>query len=138
MNFVKIRYEGRAPYKDRTALKNTWEPGDTKLVSERDAKLLLGYLEFKRVEADAAAKVGAEPASGDDELKQAQQAQAAAIALEKQASKLTEDTLMEVARMSKAELGEFAKQNYGVDLSQKDKLDDLRNQVTALVQGGLN
>lgn len=137
MNFVKIRYEGRVPYKDRTALKNPWEPGDTKLVSERDAKLLLGYLEFKRVVADAAATVGAEPAGGD-ELKQAQQAQAAAIALEKQASKLTEDTLMEVARMSKAELGEFAKQNYGVDLSQKDKLDDLRNQVTALVQGGLN
>lgn len=137
MNFVKIRYEGRAPYKDRTALKNTWEPGDTKLVSERDAELL-GYLEFKRVVADTAAKESAEPTSGDDELKQAQQAQAEAIALEKQASKLTEDTLMEVARMSKGELGEFAKQNYGVDLSQKDKLDDLRNQVTALVQGGLN
>ena len=135
MKFVKIRYEGRALYKDRTPLKNEWEPGDEKLVSERDAKQLLGYLEFKRVTDDAPKKGASQDA--DSELVQAQQAQAAAAAVEEQSKKLTEEALMEVTRMSKAELGEYAMKNYGVVLNQKDKADDLRNQVTALVQGGL-
>ena len=40
--------------------------------------------------------------------------------------------------MTKAALTEFAKANYGVVLDTKNKVDDLRNQVTALVHGGLN
>ena len=135
MKFVKIRYEGHSLYKDRTPLKNEWEPGEEKLVSERDAKQLLGYLEFKRVTVEASKKGSEQDA--DTELAQAQQAQAEAAALEQQTKKLTEDTLMEVTRMTKAELGEYAMKNYGVELNQKDKADDLRNQVTALVQGGL-
>ena len=37
MKFVKVRYDGATPYTDRTPLKNAWEPGDVKLVSEADA-----------------------------------------------------------------------------------------------------
>ena len=134
MKFITIRYEGKTPYTDRTPLKNAWEPGESKLISERDAKTLLGYLEFKRV-ADEASKKGSK-AGNEAALEQAQKAQAEALALEKKAEKLTEETLMEVSRMSKAALSDYAKQNYGVELDQKSKVDDLRNQVTALVQGG--
>lgn len=134
MNFVKIRYVGKAAYKDRTPLKNLWQPGEDKLVSERDAKTLLAYLEFERVKATAATKKAAE--AGDTALELAQKAQAQRIAAEKLAKKQTEDTLMEITSMNKGALADYAKQNYGVELDVKAKVDDLRNQVTALVQGG--
>lgn len=135
MKFVNIRYEGKAPYTDRTPLRNAWEPGEEKLVSESDAKQLLGYLEFKRVDG---AKPKKADKGGDAALELAQKAQAEAAALAKKAEKLTEDTLLEVSRMTKGALADYAKQNYGVELDTKSKVDDLRNQVTALVQGGLN
>lgn len=135
MKFVNIRYEGKAPYTDRTPLRNAWEPGEAKLVSERDAKQLLGYLEFKRVETPAQKKADK---GGDAALELAQKAQAEAAALEKKSEKQTEDALLEVSRMTKGALADYAKQNYGVELDTKAKADDLRNQVTALVQGGLN
>lgn len=135
MKFVNIRYEGKAPYTDRTPLRNAWEPGEEKLVSENDAKHLLGYLEFKRVATPAPKKADK---GGDASLELAQKAQAEAAALAKKAEKLAEDTLLEVSRMTKGALADYAKQNYGVELDTKAKVDDLRNQVTALVQGGLN
>lgn len=138
MKFVNIRYDGKSPYTDRTPLKNHWVPGEVKLVSERDAKTLQGYLEFKRV-ADSAAKKAEKSGEKDDAaLQQAQQAHAQAQAIEQKAKKLTEDTLMEISRMPKEALGDYARQNYGVELDLKSKVGDLRNQVTALVQGGLN
>lgn len=135
MKFVTIRYEGARPYTDRTPLRNAWESGEEKLVSENDAKQLLGYLEFKRVETPAPKKADK---GGDAALELAQKAQAEAAALAKKAEKLTEDTLLEVSRMTKDALADYAKQNYGVELDTKAKVGDLRNQVTALVQGGLN
>lgn len=152
MKFELIRYEGTAPYTDRTPMRNRWEPGEEKLVSEADAKALMRYLEFKRVPAEAkkatnADKASKEPAAkGDDDGKDDN---AAALALAKQAAteqqlrekKATdqiEATLLEVSQMTKAALTEFAKANYGVVLDTKNKVDDLRNQVTALVHGGLN
>ncbi len=135
MKFVTIRYEGKAPYTDRTPLRNAWEPGEEKPVSERDAKQLLGYLEFKRVDS---AKPKKTDKGGDAALELAQKAQAEAAALEKKAEKQTEDALLEVSRMTKGALADYAKQNYGVELDTKAKVDDLRNQVTALVQAGLN
>lgn len=148
MKFELIRYEGTAPYTDRTPMRNRWEPGEEKLVSEADAKALMRYLEFKRVPAEAkkADKASKEPAAkGDD----GEDDNAAALALakqaateqklrEKKAAEQTEATLLEVSQMTKAALTEFAKANYGVVLDTKNKVDDLRNQVTALVHGGLN
>jgi hypothetical protein len=145
MKFVTIRYSGTTPYKDRTPLKNEWEPGEEKLVSERVAKTLQGYLEFQRVDTAAPVPPSQDPGAGggdsDDDpaaaaLLQAQQAEAEAAEREKKAKKLTEDTLLEVSKMSKDVLADYAKQNYGVELDTKAKVGDLRNQVTALVQGG--
>lgn len=148
MKFELIRYEGTAPYTDRTPMRNRWEPGEEKLVSEADAKALMRYLEFKRVPAEAkkADKASKEPAAKGDDGKDDN---AAALALakqaateqklrEKKAAEQTEATLLEVSQMTKAALTEFAKANYGVVLDTKNKVDDLRNQVEALVQGGLN
>lgn len=151
MKFELIRYEGTAPYTDRTPMRNRWEPGEEKLVSEADAKALMRYLEFKRVpaeakKADKADKASKEPAAKGDDGKDDN---AAALALakqaateqqlrEKKAAEQTEATLLEVSQMTKAALTEFAKANYGVVLDTKNKVDDLRNQVTALVHGGLN
>ena len=92
MKFVNIRYAGTATYKDRTALKNEWQPGDEKLVSERDAKQLLGYLEFTRVE-DKPKKA----AKTDDTAQElAQQAQAEVNARERKAKKLAEGEMLEM------------------------------------------
>lgn len=151
MKFELIRYEGTAPYTDRTPMRNRWEPGEEKLVSETDAKALMRYLEFKRVPAEAkkaakADEASKEPAAKGDDGKDDN---AAALALakqaateqklrEKKAAEQTEATLLEVSQMTKASLTEFAKANYGVVLDTKNKVDDLRNQVTALVHGGLN
>jgi len=148
MKFITIRYEGMAPYTDRTALRNAWEPGDEKPVSERDAKQLLGYLEFKRVDDPAKKPAKATKAAGTsadtdaaaaqaEALALAQQAQAEVLEREKNEKRATEETLLEVSRMTKGALADYAKQNYGVNLDTKAKADDLRNQVTALVQGGL-
>lgn len=150
MKFELIRYEGTAPYTDRTPMRNRWEPGEEKLVSEVDAKALMRYLEFKRIPAEAkkaakADKASKEPAAkGDDgkddnaaALALAQQAAAEQALRKKQTADQIEATLLEVSQMTKAGLSDFAKANYGVALDMKKKADDLRNQVTALVQGGL-
>lgn len=146
MNFVLIRYEGNAPYTDRTPMRNAWEPGEEKMVSEADAKALMRYLEFKRVPAESkkagsAEKSDKEKASKDDNaaaLALAQKAAAEQQVLEKQTAQRIESTLLEVSQMTKAAMVDFAKANYGVDLDMKNKADDLRNQVTALVQDGLH
>lgn len=146
MKFELIRYEGTAPYTDRTPMRNRWEPGEEKLVSEADAKALMRYLEFKRVPAEAkkavkADKASKEPAAKDDNaaaLALAKQAATEQQLREKKATDQIEATLLEVSQMTKAALTEFAKANYGVVLDTKNKVDDLRNQVTALVHGGLN
>ena len=48
MDFVALHYTGIKDYRDRTPLKNLWQPGDVKLVAERDAKRLLQFAEFAR------------------------------------------------------------------------------------------
>ena len=132
MKFVNIRYEGVATYKDRTALKNEWQPGDEKLVSERDAKQLLGYLEFTRVE-DKPKKA----AKTDDTAQElAQQAQAEVNARERKAKKLAEGEMLEIEQMDKDALEAYARANHAVDLDKRRSIDTLRNQVVALAQAG--
>lgn len=147
MKFVKVRYDGMTPYTDRTPLKNAWEPGDVKLVSEADARALGRYLEFQRVtdEAEAepkkpgkAKKADAVTDEAEAALAQAQLAQQQAATIEKQNKDAIEDTLVEISVMEKAALEAYARQNYGVDLDKRRSLDNLRNQVTELVQGVVN
>lgn len=149
MKFELIRYVGKTPYTDRTTMRNAWEPGEEKLVSEVDAKQLMRYLEFQRVPANSAKaeKAGKSAAGKSDDAKataeaaalaQAQQAKTEQQQRAKQNAEQIEATLLEVAHMTKGALVEFAKAHYGVELNNKDKADDLRNQVTALVQDGLH
>lgn len=144
MKFVKVRYDGTTAYTDRTMLKNAWEPGDVKLVSEADARLLTRYLEFKRVtdETDAEPKKHAKGKKAEVEeqaaLEHAQQAQQQAVAQEKANKDAIEDTLVEVGLMTKEALESYARQNYGLELDKRRSVETLRNQVVELVQGGVN
>ncbi|KQO38082.1 hypothetical protein ASF19_20115 [Acidovorax sp. Leaf84] len=167
MKFITMRYEGKKPYTDRTPNRTQWEPGDENPVSERDAKILRGYLEFKVVVPAAPKKAAAKTEKTEPDTRGAgdgnantgkgdgagtgagaeDDPQAAALALAKQrevelqerqkkAKRATEGELLEVSRMSKDALAAYAKQTYGLDLDLKAKVGDLRNQVTALAQGG--
>lgn len=141
MNFVLIRYVGTTPYTDRTPMRNRWVPDEEKLVSEVDAKALMKYLEFQRVtDEDKQSKKDskADGSTTDPALALAKQAATEQALRKKQTADQIEATLLEVSQMTKAALSDFAKANYGVALDMKNKAGDLRNQVTALVQGGLN
>lgn len=141
MKFELIRYEGAGPYTDRTPMRNRWEPGEEKMVSEVDAKALMKYLEFKRVTAtdkQPAKAADADNSKTDPALTLAKQAATEQALRQKQTADQIEATLLEVSQMTKAALSDFAQANYGVKLDMKEKADDLRNQVTSLVQGGLN
>ena len=52
MQLIAVKYQGRKRYRDRTPLRNEWEPGDAKRVPERDAKTLLRFAEFSRADAE--------------------------------------------------------------------------------------
>ena len=137
MKFVKVRYTGVTPYTDRTPLKNAWEPGDVKLVSEDDARTLRRYLEFQRVTDDAKAERKKSATDEQAELAQAQQSQQHAMANKKANDSAVEAALLEISIMEKDALEAYARQNYSVDLDKRRSLDTLRTQVTALVQGGV-
>ena len=137
MKFVKVRYTGVTPYTDRTPLKNAWEPGDVKLVSEDDARALRRYLEFQLVTEDAKAERKKSATDEQAELAQAQQSQQHAMASQKANDSAVEAALLEISIMEKDALEAYARQNYSVDLDKRRSLDTLRTQVTALVQGGV-
>ena len=138
MKFVKVRYTGVTPYTDRTPLRNAWEPGDVKLVSEDDARTLRRYLEFQLVTDDAkAAQKKKSETDEQAELAQAQQSQQHAMASKKANDSAVEAALLEISIMEKDALEAYARQNYSVDLDKRRSLDTLRTQVTALVQGGV-
>lgn len=137
MKFVKVRYTGVTPYTDRTPLRNAWEPGDVKLVSEDDARTLRRYLEFQLVTDDAKAERKKSATDEQAELAQAQQSQQHAMASKKANESAVEAALLEISIMEKDALEAYARQNYSVDLDKRRSLDTLRTQVTALVQGGV-
>ena len=137
MKFVKVRYDGVTPYTDRTPLKNAWEPGDVKLVSEDDARALRRYLEFQLVTEDAKAERKKSATDEQAEVAQAQQSQQHALASKKANESAIESALLEISIMEKDALESYARQNYSVDLDKRRSLDTLRTQVTALVQGGV-
>ena len=137
MKFVKVRYTGVTPYTDRTPLKNAWEPGDVKLVSEDDARALRRYLEFQLVTDDAKAERKKSATDEQAELAQAQQSQQHALASKKANDSAVEAALLEISIMEKDALEAYARQNYSVDLDKRRSLETLRTQVTALVQGGV-
>jgi hypothetical protein len=92
MNFIRIKYNGKKVYTDRTPMKNRWEPGDEKLVPEiyarKGAFALLRFAEFAVVVAEQAVAAPDADTSKNPETdtNPDQDAAAAAAAAEKEAA----------------------------------------------------
>jgi hypothetical protein len=126
MNLVRITYSGAKPYRDKTSLRNDWQPGDTKTVTTEAAKILLRFVEFKKAE-------------GKPETADAEQEQANALATIQESQKREQDEsdalagmLLSVDQMDKGALEAYARK-YDVDLDKRGKLDSLRGQVVNLI-----
>ena len=123
MQLIAVKYQGRKRYRDRTPLRNEWEPGDAKRVPERDAKTLLRFAEFARADD---ADLTEQP--GDAEAAIAAQAQR-----ENDERNETEAMLMLVDTMDKDALEAYALK-YEVNLDKRRGLDKLRGEVVSLIE----
>lgn len=123
MKLIVVKYEGKKPYRDRTTLRNEWEPGDVKRVPERDAKVLLRFAEFHR----------AEEAEATDRPEDAEAAIAAQAQREDDERNETEAMLMLVDTMDKDALDAYALK-YEVNLDKRRGLDTLRGEVVSLIE----
>ena len=123
MDFTALRYTGDKDYRDRTPLKNLWQPGDVKLVAERDAKRLLQFAEFERHEGKTT----------PEQRDKAETAQKIADVQAKKAKQTLENVQVSIDQMDKAALEAYAR-NYGVELDKRLAIGKLRQEVQALVE----
>ena len=123
MKLIIVKYEGKKPYRDRTPLRNEWEPGDAKRVPERDAKILLRFAEFHR----------AEEAEATDRPEDVEAAIAAQAQRENDERNETEAMLMLVDTMDKDALEAYALK-YEISLDKRRGLDKLRGEVVSLIE----
>ena len=123
MKLIAVKYEGKKPYRDRTLLRNEWEPGDIKRVPERDAKILLRFAEFHR----------AEEAEATDRPEDVEAAIAAQTQRENDERNETEAMLMLVDTMDKDALEAYALK-YEINLDKRRGLDKLRGEVVSLIE----
>ena len=123
MKLIVVKYEGKKPYRDRTPLRNEWEPGDLKRVPERDAKILLRFAEFHR----------AEEAEATDRPEDVEAAIAAQTQRENDERNETEAMLMLVDTMDKDALEAYALK-YETNLDKRRGLDKLRGEVVSLIE----
>ena len=123
MKLIVVKYEGKKPYRDRTPLRNEWEPGDLKRVPERDAKILLRFAEFHR----------AEEAEATDRPEDVESAIAAQAQRENDERNETEAMLMLVDTMDKDALEAYALK-YEINLDKRRGLDKLRGEVVSLIE----
>lgn len=123
MKLIPVKYSGRKFYRDRTLLRNEWNPGDVKRVPEREAKNLLRFAEFKRADEAEATDL-----PGDVEAVVAAQAQR-----EKDERDETEGMLMLIDSMDKDALEAYALK-YEVNLDKRRSLDKLRSEVVSLIE----
>ncbi len=123
MKLIVVKYEGKKPYRDRTPLRNEWEPGDVKRVPERDAKILLRFAEFNR----------AEEADATDRTEDVEAAIAAQAQRENDERNETEAMLMLVDTMDKDALEAYALK-YEINLDKRRGLDKLRGEVVSLIE----
>ena len=123
MKLIVVKYEGKKPYRDRTPLRNEWEPGDVKRVPERDAKILLRFAEFHR----------AEEADATDRTEDVEAAIAAQQQRERDERNETEAMLMLVDTMDKDALEAYALK-YEINLDKRRGLDKLRGEVVSLIE----
>ena len=123
MKLIDVKYDGKKPYRDRTPLRNEWEPGDVKRVPERDAKILLRFAEFHR----------AEEAEATDRPEDVEAAIAAQTQRENDERNETEAMLMLVDTMDKGALEAYALK-YEINLDKRRGLDKLRGEVVSLIE----
>ena len=123
MKLIVVKYEGKKPYRDRTPLRNEWEPGDIKRVPERDAKIILRFAEFHR----------AEEAEATDRPEDVEAAIAAQAQRENDERNETEAMLMLVDTMDKDALEAYALK-YEINLDKRRGLDKLRGEVVSLIE----
>ena len=123
MQLIAVKYQGRKRYRDRTPLRNEWEPGDAKRVPERDAKILLRFAEFER----------AEEAEATDRPVDVEAAIAAQTQRENDERNETEAMLMLVDTMDKDALEAYALK-YEINLDKRRGLDKLRGEVVSLIE----
>ena len=123
MKLIVVKYEGKKPYRDRTPLRNEWEPGDVKRVPERDAKILLRFAEFNR----------AEEADATDRTEDVEAAIAAQAQRENDERNETEAMLMLIDTMDKDALEAYALK-YEVNLDKRRGVEKLRGEVTSLIE----
>lgn len=123
MKLIDVKYEGKKPYRDRTPLRNEWEPGDVKRVPERDAKILLRFAEFNR----------AEEADATDRTEDVEAAIAAQAQRENDERNETEAMLMLVDTMDKDALESYALK-YEVNLDKRRGVEKLRGEVASLIE----
>ena len=123
MKLIVVKYEGKKPYRDRTPLRNEWEPGDVKRVPERDAKILLRFAEFHR----------AEEAEATDRPEDVEAAIVAQAKRDNDERNETESMLMLVDTMDKDALDAYALK-YEVNLDKRRGLDTLRGEVVSLIE----
>ncbi len=123
MQLIAVKYQGRKRYRDRTPLRNEWEPGDAKRVPERDAKILLRFAEFER----------AEEAEATDRPEDVEAAIAAQTQRENDERNETEAMLMLVDTMDKDALEAYALK-YEINLDKRRGLDKLRGEVVSLIE----
>ena len=124
MDLVRLEYSGRKPYRDKIA-KTSWEPGDTKLVTPDTARRLKKFAEFKLADDQAPANEAEAVAvvAQQTEIDQA----------EKQERNQVESMLLLVESMNKDALEAYATK-YEVSLDKRKKVDDLRVQVSGLIE----
>lgn len=123
MKLVTVKYDGRKFYRDRTALRTEWNPGDVKRIPEREAKTLLRFAEFNRADdyeaidqpGDVEAIVAAQQQREQDERNE------------------TEAMLLLIDSMDKDALEAYALK-YEVNLDKRRGLDKLRGEVTSLIE----
>ncbi|MDX9716261.1 MAG: hypothetical protein RBT67_02705 [Thauera sp.] len=123
MKLIVVKYEGKKPYRDRTPLRNEWEPGDVKRVPERDAKILLRFAEFNR----------AEEADATDRTEDVEAAIAAQAQRENDERNETEAMLMLIDTMDKDALEAYALK-YEVNLDKRRGVEKLRGEVASLIE----
>ena len=132
MKLIAVKYEGKKPYRDRTLLRNEWEPGDIKRVPERDAKILLRFAEFDRPE-DVEATDRPEDVEATDRPEDVEAAIAAQTQRENDERNETEAMLMLVDTMDKDALEAYALK-YEINLDKRRGLDKLRGEVVSLIE----
>ena len=142
MQFIKIHYTGRKPFRDR-ASSYVWTPDEIKLVTQKAASVLTRLVEFSRVQAEGAAvpRLSAqsiEPSTepGSEQATELEQAMLEQVELQQktqQEHQINEGMLLSLEGMNKAALIEYAKK-YETELSASKKVTELRGEVGLLIE----